>query len=201
MPTTNNARSRGPQPPAATVYRRHEALYSPLHAAALRTLQVGLIAHDVSPLAVDIATSVHRRHRAAAMLLARLRCRWNELSQLDLAEVAETSEIRLVSSKGGCAYPVVRLTSAEAELWQAVDWSAPLYLTSYARLCHDVRQQVTVTAPWLPDSCNSATHVFRHLHATYLAGLGRPLKEIAASLGQSSTLATQRYVHDFVNLL
>lgn len=149
----------------------------------------------ISTEARNICKSVSRLSWLPACLQALTFCRFSELKSIDLGELLVSDKITLKQSKTKTDR-IVYLQHFDLEL-DAYDLEpdARILHTNYDAYRNDLKRVIPRRIHKVLEFSSDITHVFRHLHASYLHASGYTIKEIMAEFGHTSEETTRRYIH------
>lgn len=151
---------------------------------------------DIDPLSARIITRVPESCRPVAILLAALHCRYSELERLDMTALIERRLLQIHVLKGGISHTCRPRPLGDATCWQQVSPDAPLASICYDTMCERIRIATRRASVPHINGILSATHIFRHLWASWRASQGDEITTIASALGHRSLTSAQVYLHE-----
>jgi len=182
---------------STTIFRIEES-----RAVGGRFLQLARTARDqgeIDPVSVYIV----ERAESIALLQLSLMClyciRYSELKQLDLKHISKGRDFSITQKKTGHVRRVVQPTEFNQSHFEGLPLDVDVDLVEY----HALKRCINIA---LPDpirealrECNSSTHVFRHLRASWLYAHGCSPEEIRIFFNHESLSATRSYIHEGID--
>jgi integrase len=152
-------------------------------------------ANRLDPVTLRILSGVSGAARLPVALLAATKCRWSELDHIDLIDLIKGEEVLVLQPKTGF-YREIRLNASSFPIgvFTKLSNANPTRL-GYDAVRHAVTQAIPYEILTTLDSRTSSTHIFRHLHATWMFLHKYPLHTISADLGHASELSVFSYLH------
>lgn len=166
-----------------------------LRSALLSGLDELVDVTSTTPPAVRILQEVAPRSLVPSILLACYRLRYAELARFDLPAYASGRPQRLQRVKGSASLHIQPIHDPTSPEWRRVDPQTPVVLVSYDSLAHDLAYARDRAGIHLAGDHFDRTHIFRHLHASWLHSAGVPVGIIARALGHHSPASTASYIH------
>lgn len=196
-----NARNRGPLAPRRSLFRNTEHGHLKLARAIRDAVPALERIGAIDPLSGRILSRLHVRSVVPCWLLAVTRARWNELAPVNLAAAIRSGGIQIDASKGSRDRWAPLALAPVAVAWVHHGLELPTVIESYDTTVRHIYAAQRAASIVCPPGHNSATHVFRHLWASWRASRGDSIRTIADGLGHFHTASTLHYVHDSAELL
>jgi hypothetical protein len=172
--------------------RRHRTLVNFVR----RYMAASDLPYWMSPLSYIICESVSSLSVVPCWMMAYTSCRYNELEQVDVGSVIHNTDIDITSSKGGHQRTIPNYMNLFPGIREKIHPQSLICCASYDYLCRDILRVRDDHDIDISDSCLSATHIFRHLNATWMHQSGYNLDDISYMLGHSRAETTKRYIHN-----
>lgn len=122
-------------------------------------------------------------------------CRVGELSQITLQGIKEHEPFTIKSSKSKHERIVPALNIYEPEILNGIPDDTLLMPISYDHLKNAINRVKNQLHIETPSGTLNATHIFRHLFATFENNRGTEIKLISHALGHLNNDTTQKYIH------
>lgn len=154
----------------------------------------------MTPISALIVDTVPARYVVPTFLLAYTRARWSEVQSSWIADIQEGRSLIVKASKNDYTRSVPPIPERYAQYWRIAPPTAPVTMVSYDQLCDQLRRTSRAVGIILPPNAKNATHIFRHLFASFKHAEGMPRAEISHALGHHSQTAVRHYIHPIESL-
>jgi integrase len=152
---------------------------------------------SIDPLSREILNNVNILCLFPAYLLSYFCLRFSELNFVSLRLLLSGETIKVYQPKTG-QYKVISNNPFYSYLnYDVIDPTTPVMVVSYTQVKDSVHKAAALSGVQIPGEAQDATHIFRHLRASYAKQNGQSLKEIRKLLGHSGREAIKHYIHKY----
>jgi len=123
-------------------------------------------------------------------------CRYNEIFQVLIDDIRCNNPVLINSSKSKNKKYIPQLHLYKPNLLRSLDPATSVCVTSYDKYKNDIIKAKNFHKIQVPKNILDATHIFRHLEASWKSNLNLPLSDISSYLGHDSDKTTLSYIHD-----
>ncbi len=149
------------------------------------------------PLTYKLIMSLDPICRIPCICLSLLGLRWSDLQSLTVDHLKIKKRISLIQSKTGQTKSINNKYIFTVLSPQTFDPSIPLVCCTYEHVRKDIQDKRRFASIRIPKACNDATHIFRHLTASWLYHKDFSVMEISKKLGHLNKESTLKYVHNW----
>lgn len=150
---------------------------------------------NFSPLTRDIFAKLPPLCFSASFLLAYLKCRFSELSQIKITDLKNGLPFEIKSSKSSHIRHIKPFPLFKKDILLNIPNKTPVVLVSYNQLKMSIRRARAEVFKFHVPDIQDCTHIFRHLEASHLRFQKVPMIDISYKLGHLNPKTTSRYIH------
>jgi len=170
---------------------RHRRLYNYIFLLYRNTS----IKKDFCPVTNQILLTLPKLSFVPCFFLSYCLCRYNELFQISIEDIKQNSSIKIKSSKSKHIKLLNSLPLYKPVLLRSIDLKTFISVVSYDKLKMDILKTCRLLDIPKQKGLLDATHLFRHIEASWLSENKVPLEQISYKLGHESNSSTSKYIH------
>jgi integrase len=152
----------------------------------------------LDPLSLDVIERMRRMTKSIGCALAWSKLRYSDVVKLTTEDVLSETKTSVTAGKTGKTREIDPIRpDGEESRFQSVPESAILDISSYSMVAEDIRTARAEARVNIPGVSKDGTHLFRHLHASWLFKNGATRDEVRQFFGHDEISVTNQYIHDW----
>lgn len=159
-------------------------------------MQIAAEKEMISQLSMEVCTALRSVTRLEACLLAWCHCRFSELVYVDIGEILDGKSWPLYQPKTKKSRMIVALPEGDIDSQPTRFLLHRLNSRHYDSLRFAIERATPAPVRDVLVHQKDKTHLFRHIHASFLAKKGVAIDDIKAEFSHSSPAVTLEYIHE-----